>query len=165
MALLPPDTFKVFIGTDDANQHQGLETRMYGLRGDDTLFSLQDDRGFPLPVVFWGGRGADILSGGNADDALYGGRGNDTLNGGEGNDLLNGGKGRDTFKFDIGFRYNPGFDTIADFDPKKDRIVVEGGAASYDPGTGILSATFGANVVEIAILANKAKIDAGDIVL
>lgn len=152
MNLLPPDTFEVFIGTDDANQHRGLETRMYGLKGDDELFSLQSDPEFSFSVAMWGGRGADVLAGGNADDALYGGRGNDTLNGGEGNDLLRGGKGRDTFEFAIGFRYNPGFDTIADFNPKKDKIVVHGAVASYDHDTGILSAATGHNVVELAQL-------------
>jgi len=151
--LLPTDTFDVFIGTDDANQHQGLETRMYGLRGNDELISLQSDPEFSFSVAMWGGSGADTLAGGNIDDALYGGRGNDTLNGGEGNDLLKGGKGRDTFEFDFGFRSSPGFDTIADFNPKKDKIAINGAVASYDPDTGILSADTGKAVIKIAQMA------------
>lgn len=151
--VLPPDTFDVFIGTNDANQHRGFETRMYGLRGNDELFSLQSDPEFSFSVAMWGGHGADTLAGGNVDDALYGGRGNDTLNGGEGNDLLRGGKGRDTYEFDLGFRYAPGFDTIVGFDPKHDKIVVNGGAASYDPSTGVLSAIVGKQTVALAQMA------------
>lgn len=158
MRLLPPDTFTVFIGTDDDNQHQGKEIRMYGLRGDDTLLSIQDGE-FSFSVAAWGGRGTDILGGGSADDALYGGRGNDTLNGGEGNDLLKGGKGRDTFEFDLGFRLAPGFDTIADFNPKQDKIIVNGADAAYDAATGVLSADTGSKLVALAQLPAGLHLD------
>lgn len=68
-----------------------------------------------------GGNGKDLLLGGPGNDVLIGGNGPDTLNGGPGDDLLTGGHGPNRFVFDYGF----GHDTITDFDPHRDKIVVD----------------------------------------
>lgn len=68
-----------------------------------------------------GGNGKDFLSGGDGVDTLSGGKGDDTLNGGNGDDLLTGGAGADRFVFDYAF----GHDTITDFDPHADKIIVD----------------------------------------
>jgi Ca2+-binding RTX toxin-like protein len=78
--------------------------------------------------VFKGGEGDDLLEGGTDDDRLRGGKGNDTLIGGEGVDILKGGGGSDTYiggsGGDIFELASGGIDTVKDFDPYSDRILV-----------------------------------------
>jgi trimeric autotransporter adhesin len=77
-----------------------------------------------------GGIGNDTISGGGEIDLLGGGAGNDTITGGTGNDLIAGGIGKDDLTGDAGadaFIFNelsPLFDTIQDFLPGTDNIVV-----------------------------------------
>lgn|GEM_PF-3649895 len=82
--------------------------QLFGGNGADQLF---------------GGAGADLLDGGNGTDQLSGGLGNDRLVGGRGDDVLAGGRGADRFVFGI----DGGTDTITDFDPVLDKIVLGGG--------------------------------------
>lgn len=72
--------------------------------------------------VLQGGGGNDLLDGGNGNDTLNGGAGRDVLEGGAGNDQLTGGPGRDAFVFER----NGGNDTIRDFTPGTDQIVLHG---------------------------------------
>jgi Ca2+-binding RTX toxin-like protein len=72
-----------------------------------------------------GGSGADVLVGGSGHDTLTGGGGEDRLAGGRGNDMLTGGPGADIFVFDTGH----GHDTINDFDPAEDRLLMADGTA------------------------------------
>ena len=67
-----------------------------------------------------GGGGRDFLIGGAGRDVLNGGVGDDTLEGGGGNDVLTGGAGADQFVFNAG----DGYDTVIDFQPGVDKIVV-----------------------------------------
>ena len=77
-----------------------------------------------------GANGADTLYGGNGSDELYGGPGNDKLYGGKGADSLWGGAGEDTLTGGDGkdvFIYNGGTDTIIDYAPGVDTIMLKSG--------------------------------------
>jgi len=68
----------------------------------------------------------NIIIGSGGNNSLTGGAGNDTLVGGAGNDTLVGGVGNDQFRF-VGTTFSPtayGVDTIADFTPGVDKIVL-----------------------------------------
>lgn len=71
-----------------------------------------------------GGRGADHIKGGEGGDYVSGGRGHDTLEGEEGNDFLKGGWGGDRFVFNP-FREGEGHDVVADFNPNRDKLVLD----------------------------------------
>ena len=110
---------------DRINGGRGSD-RIQGNGGDDVL---SGDRGHDHLL---GNRGNDQLTGGNGHDVLQGGRGNDTLIGGSGDDvlfgelgddLLTGGAGRNQFVVMPG----SGNDTITDFDPANDAIILAGG--------------------------------------
>ncbi|MFM6397112.1 calcium-binding protein, partial [Planktothrix sp.] len=84
-----------------------------------------------------GGSGNDTLSGYDGQDKLIGGDGKDILSGGIGEDVLDGGKSSDTLTGEQGgdqflFKTNSkfksgdiGIDTIADFEPDIDKIVLD----------------------------------------
>ncbi|MDW8177974.1 MAG: 5'-nucleotidase C-terminal domain-containing protein [Gloeomargarita sp. SKYBB_i_bin120] len=79
-----------------------------------------------------GNEGDDILDGGAGNDVLNGGAGNDTLQGGPGDDTLTGGAGRDRFIFSApspsattAVTTLIGIDTITDFNPAEDTIVLD----------------------------------------
>jgi Ca2+-binding RTX toxin-like protein len=80
-----------------------------------------------------GGAGADTLIGGGNADHLYGDAGKDNLNGGSGvdhlgggagNDVLRGGGDSDFFYFDAPLNAKTNLDTVIDFKPGVDRIVL-----------------------------------------
>jgi hypothetical protein len=89
--------------------------------------------------VVFGGGGDDALEGGGGYDRLYGGPGNDSLSGGNGadklkgdagDDILSGGQGADHFVFAAYANDGSGFaghDTIADFSPAEDKLLITGG--------------------------------------
>jgi len=87
--------------TFETSAIEGADT-LYGEDGDDRLFGVGGDD------QLYGGAGQDILNGGAA---------NDVIDGGAGADRMVGGSGRDRFVFterpDL---YQPGIDTIVDFD-------------------------------------------------
>ena len=68
--------------------------------------------------------GADTLIGNAGNDNLQGGIGNDRLVGGAGNDALNGGTGLDKFVFNAPLSATTNVDTIADFTPGQDQVVL-----------------------------------------
>ena len=124
-----------YLGSKHDDNHAGLESLMLGYGGDDHLtaetlnfVSLYGGRGgdyldatLTNGALLSGGRGRDILVGGEGNDLIKGGRGKDALEGGDGNDTLRGGKGHDVFVFRLN---ETGIDTIADFTPGKDKIVL-----------------------------------------
>jgi Ca2+-binding RTX toxin-like protein len=71
-----------------------------------------------------GSDGANAIKGNSAANRLTGGAGNDFLTGFGGNDTLTGGLGEDRFQFD-GTPGPSNIDTIADFDPIEDFIVLD----------------------------------------
>ena len=97
-----------------------------GFGGRDKLYSIENITGSDHNDVIKGDSGANILSGGAGDDELRGRGGDDILISGEGNDLLQGGAGKDTFVL------NGGENTIVDFNPNADMIVVSVKAYEID---------------------------------
>ncbi|MCU0532791.1 MAG: hypothetical protein MUD14_02710 [Hydrococcus sp. Prado102] len=97
-----------------------VNNRLNGLAGNDTLA---------------GTLGNDALVGAAGNDILLGGLGNDILSGGLGSDILTGGVGRDRFVYS--FR-NERIDTITDFLPVADTIVVSARGFSGGLRRGIL---------------------------
>jgi len=94
-----------FITTDRA------DNKIYGGAGDDFVLS---------------GNGGDLVTGQDGSDVLLGGFGDDTLVGGAGNDVLTGGNGADVFVIDVGDFAGFGIDTITDFTPGEDKVVLAG---------------------------------------
>ena len=92
----------------------GHDTTYAGGNGDDTL------SGGDGADTLSGNNGNDILVGGAGIDRLDGGNGTDILVGGAGDDVLTGGNGPDTFVITV----DAGRDTITDFRPNLDHIVV-----------------------------------------
>jgi Ca2+-binding RTX toxin-like protein len=95
---------------------------IYGTKKDDWLSGTKHDD------VIRGDKGNDHIYGKGGNDKLYGDQGKDDLYGGKGNDKLWGGDGKDTFHFD---KHDNGYDTIFDFDVKKDSLDF-GGAKDID---------------------------------
>ncbi|HIK55546.1 MAG TPA: calcium-binding protein [Synechococcales cyanobacterium M55_K2018_004] len=95
-----------------------------------TLGTANNDRlsGTASHDLLNGLAGNDHLSGGAGHDTLIGGDGNDTLAGGSGHDRLMGGSGADSFLYDTNAPFSAaavGVDTILDFSPTHDRIVLD----------------------------------------
>ncbi|MFN3927908.1 MAG: choice-of-anchor I domain-containing protein [Pseudanabaenaceae cyanobacterium] len=104
---------------------------------------------------FSGGKGNDILIGNDGDDILDGGLGSNILEGGNGNDILQGGPGDDTLTGGAGkdrFLFaalapsatSPintviGIDTITDFSPSDDSIVLDKAAFNKFANFGAIS--------------------------
>jgi len=87
----------------------------------------------------------NLLVGGLGDDALDGGDGVDILVGGQGNDSLRGGAGRDLFIME---KAGHQVDTLEDFDPAEDRLVLAGFDSSVYPAL-MAKAVEGGTVVEV----------------
>jgi Ca2+-binding RTX toxin-like protein len=68
---------------------------------------------------------ANILKGLGGDDTLIGNAGPDKLYGGLGNDTLTGGQGIDRFTFDTAPNASANIDTLKDFSPGTDKIVLD----------------------------------------
>lgn len=86
---------------------------------------FQRDQGFSLRLGFscTGTDAADELTGANGADAISGLAGDDQIDGGLGKDRLTGGEGSDTFVFTaIGSKH---MDRITDFDPFRDKILLD----------------------------------------
>jgi Ca2+-binding RTX toxin-like protein len=76
--------------------------------------------------------GNDTLNGEQGDDFLSGEYGTDVLNGGDGLDTLTGGSGGDRFLFNTP---SEGIDTITDFTPASDTIVLSASGFSLPVGS------------------------------
>jgi Ca2+-binding RTX toxin-like protein len=107
-------------GNDDLIGEDGND-RIFGNLGNDDL-----DGGLGNDLLN-GGEGNDDLIGGSAsgNDTLNGGIGNDRLFGGDGRDTLIGGAGRDEFMFFRIFSTAPKGDTVRDFVPTEDEILLD----------------------------------------
>jgi Ca2+-binding RTX toxin-like protein len=87
-----------------------------------------------------GNAAANAISGGLRNDILEGLAGNDTLAGGQGRDVLTGGTGRDSFAFGFGAFGNGSLstgdnaDTITDFNPVVDQILLDFFSFNQGPG-------------------------------
>jgi serralysin len=108
-----------------------------GGRGNDTIIS------HAAPDTVLGGEGDDLIVNRGGNDFLYGGSGNDTvigsggldtmegnsgddlLDGALGNDIIEGGRGLDRFQFSTALDATNNVDTIVDFRPDDDQIVLD----------------------------------------
>jgi Ca2+-binding RTX toxin-like protein len=96
--------------------------------GDDTLLGgdgadqLQGNDGNDRLL---GGADMDTLTGGTSVDILNGGLGDDRLIGGGGNDTLTGAAGADAFLFDTPPSAARNRDTVTDFAPGIDRLILD----------------------------------------
>ena len=91
--------------------------------------------GEDLADTLSGAAGEDVLRGDRGDDTIDGGAGNDEIEGGFGADNLTGGADADRFVY---LQPSEGGDTITDFTPSEDKIVVnpglfEGGLEEGEP--------------------------------
>ena len=116
--------------TTAVNAVSGYRT-FFGGSNDDVLFgSNQND-------IMYGRDGKDWLVAKDGNDILYGGANDDRLVGGGGENTLYGGGGSDDFVVSI-LDTGGGRTEIADFDPRRDKLVIEYSAA--EP-TGVEAAT------------------------
>jgi len=121
----------------DQSQNTGIGNGYWPIVGDGGSVHARTDIFGDNVVRFARAVGADageridatdtgaILDGRGGQDTLNGGTGADVLIGGTNKDKLTGGLGADTFLFRVGDNY----DTVRDFDPGEDRIVITGSAA------------------------------------
>lgn len=132
-------------GEDGADQLTGGsgDDQLHGGDGGDTLA---------------GGAGDDWLVGGTGADQLTGGAGRDVLEGQEGNDELTGGAGQDAFLVES----DEGSDTILDFQPGSDFIMLRDLGSPGDPPVGFsdLSITTdgGDSVIDLAPYGTTASL-------
>jgi hypothetical protein len=119
-------------GNDTLDGWDGDDVLSGGLDDDFLMGSYGNDtlKGGDGDDVLFGDKHQDYLRGGDGDDLLYGDKhqdylrgdnGNDFLLGGLEDDLLSGGKGRDRFIFNS---VKEGIDTIGDFNPSSDFILI-----------------------------------------
>ena len=116
------DDFSIFrsiLARDDTFYLSNSNDRANGYAGADLL------AGYAGSDILYGGDGNDRLYGGEGADSLYGDANDDRLYGGSGNDRLVGGSGADRVAFEIRPNSTSNRDTIADFQPRLDRIELE----------------------------------------
>lgn len=112
-----------------------------GGSGNDQLYGGEDNdelSGDSGNDRLFGGNGKDTLEGEDGDDTLFGGKGEDVLNGGAGQDLIWLGDGEDRLHFD----QVPGdanHDTVMDFNPDQDSIVINNGVMAVFDAPGELA--------------------------
>ncbi|MEB3341683.1 alkaline phosphatase PhoX [Okeania sp.] len=156
-------------GGNDRLVGRGGNDRLIGGSGNDVLNGGNDnDRLFGQSGRdrLIGGKGNDVLNGGNGNDRLFGQSGRDNLNGGAGNDILVGGPGRDKFIFNTNQQFaskDLGVDTIRDFRPGVDKIILDGD--TFTDGLGSVVYEAGAlsyNGVEFATLNGDPDLTAGE---
>ncbi|MEG4283238.1 DUF4347 domain-containing protein [Microcoleus sp. A006_D1] len=112
-------------GNDSISGDQGNDV-LYGGKGDDVMLGGLDDDvlfGDQGNDTLCGNEGNNTLLGGAGDDLLFGGSGDDLLFGGSGNDILIGGTSANRFLLAAG----PGTDTIINFTPGLDSLLLAGG--------------------------------------
>ncbi|QIR38943.1 endonuclease/exonuclease/phosphatase [Tolypothrix sp. PCC 7910] len=124
---------------NDALEGGDGNDNLYGDEGNDGLLGGKGDD------TLSGGSGNDALEGGDGNDRLYGDAGNDVLLGGDGDDWLAGGEGRDFLTGGSGSDrfYLSGtgeFDTVIDFNPGVDKIIISKSEFSLSQALGTLDA-------------------------
>jgi hypothetical protein len=104
----------------------------------------------------------DSIDAGFGFDTVLGGGGNDTLDGGGGRDRLAGGVGADRFVFDSSLSAATNIDTILDFTPGEDQIVLDRAIfTTLNAGSRLSSAALrsGPGVVSAATAADRLLYD------
>jgi Ca2+-binding RTX toxin-like protein len=147
------DTFVGGDGDDNMSGGEGTDTASYGSASGAVTVNLLTGRAT-------GSAGNDTLSsfeiaiGSAFNDALIGSNGDDRLAGGDGIDVLTGNQGDDQFFYDrvYGSARNPKTDTITDFAPGSDKIVVTG--ANF---AGLAAGVLSANNFVLGTVANAAR--------
>ncbi|MEC7763124.1 MAG: M10 family metallopeptidase C-terminal domain-containing protein [Pseudomonadota bacterium] len=117
------DTVEGGTGNDWVSAGRGDDT-VFGGAGNDVILAGQGDdkvMGGPGDDLILGRKGRDVIDGGAGNDVIQSGPGDDRVRGGAGDDLVTLGFGADTFVFMAG----DGRDTITDFNPSRDRLLVE----------------------------------------
>lgn len=118
-------TVQGLAGDDEFRVMNGGRHLIHGGEGNDAVF-IQSGQ-----ATVYGGAGDDVLFSGVSFAMLSGGDGQDqirafgvgsVIDGGRGNDLLIGGRSADTFVFST----NSGHDTVLEFQPDADYILIEG---------------------------------------
>ena len=130
---------------------------LYGFGGKDYLYGGSNDD------TLYGSTGTDYLRGQGGNDTLYGQGGTDYLRGGAGVDHLWGGTGADVLsggsEADY-FHFLPSdgttTDTIEDFTPGEDQLVLEGGLTVFQELGGDVN--FDGDADTVLILSNQARI-------
>ncbi|MDO9106875.1 MAG: hypothetical protein Q7U57_18185 [Methylovulum sp.] len=119
--LTDSEALTVAISQSGSTESEGKDT-LFGTSGNNTIDGLA---------------GNDWLNGAGGNDVLLGGAGNDLINGGNGNDTLTGGAGKDKFVFNSSLTAN--VDSIIDFNPVKDTIMLDNNTFSALVATGQLN--------------------------
>ena len=101
--------------------------------------------------VILGNRGSNLLIGTSGNDVMIGGAGRDTFAGGPGKDVLDGGPGADHFVFNAALNPQKNFDTIVDFTPGVDKIVL---SESHFAGIGRVGHLLSASHFTIGVAAS-----------
>jgi len=137
------NNFKIGNSSNQTINGTGLNDTLVGQGGNDLLSGLNGNdpiNGGAGNDTLRGGNGNDYLHGSSGNDSVSGEEGNDTLLGGVGNDILEGGNGDDSLiggpgndrqtggvgrdRFSFQSPKDGGVDTITDFTPGQDLIVV-----------------------------------------
>jgi Ca2+-binding RTX toxin-like protein len=118
------------VGGNDGLVGSAGEDEISGAGGNDFISGGEDDD------TLSGGGGNDFISGGSGVDTITGTNGNDIIAGGSGIDTVTGGAGADSFQFNFP---NEGVDTVTDFVPDDDTILVSaaGFGGGLTPGVAI----------------------------
>ena len=126
-----------------------------GAAGVDTLVSLENLIGTAFHDTLTGSSGNNVLNGLAGNDTLTGLDGHDTLKGGLGNDTLTGNSGADSFVFNQALNATTNKDTIPDFSPVDDTLLLENAIFTKFTANGAIPAgTFVANAGGVAGDAN-----------
>ena len=144
------------LGDDILNGDAGSDTVSYGTATAGVTVSLllagaQNTVGAGIDTL----SNVERLKGSNFNDTLTGNTGANILTGGTGNDSLTGSSGRDSFVFNTTLNVATNKDTITDFAPVDDTIVLENAIFTQFVANGAIPAgTFVANAGGIAGDAN-----------
>lgn len=107
--------YDIATGTTGVSVDLRITTAQNTGAGNDTIIGIEH---------LYGGKGNDKLTGSTANNKLSGSDGNDTLEGIDGNDTLTGGEGADRFLFSSTPNSTNNLDTVTDFTPLSDKIVL-----------------------------------------